>query len=136
MALGILKPVASLNSLPCSGHGLLQSNQPCGSLTIVVGPYCWWAPQPLIPLEAVNPLRATVLVNGLPIMLFGDTFTPHTSTTANIINYLCPIGKAMVLSQHPYLRYLTVEDMVVLVTSICVRQQLTVYALKRPLVEC
>lgn len=144
MALGILKPLASLNGLPCSGHGLpvpatIHNSQPCGTPPIPFGIVlkdltCWWAPQPLIPLEAVNPLRATVLVNGLPVMLFGDVFTPHTSTTANIINYACPCGKGMCIIPTPTTcGMLTVEDMGgVGHFRMCEATTFTVYALKRP----
>ena len=87
MAFGFLKPVASLNGLPCSGHGLclpstIHSVQSCGSppipYSIVIKEFtCWWPPTPMIPIFPVTPLRATVLVNRIPIMLLGDTFTPH-----------------------------------------------------------
>ena len=91
MAFGALLPVSSLNGLPCSGHGLcipstIHSVQACGTppipYSIVIKEYtCWWPPQPLIPIFPVTPYRATVLVNRIPIMLHGDTFTPPVSYT-------------------------------------------------------
>ena len=74
MALGVLKPVANHNGLPDTGHGIpipstIHSTQPCNSppieLPIIVkDKTCLWPPTPLIPLTALNPMRATVLVNG------------------------------------------------------------------------
>lgn len=144
MALGILKPVANINGLPCSGHGIpipatIHSTQPCGSPPI---PYsivaknltCLWPPQPLIPLTAINPLRATVLVNKLPIMIAGDTFTPHVSVTTNIINYLCPCGKATCIIPTPiHCGTLTVEDAGVGHVRTVVSTTLTVFAFKVPI---
>lgn len=145
MAFGFLKPVASLNGLPCSGHGLcipstIHSVQACGSPPV---PYpiliknftCWWPPLSLIPLEAVNPTRATVLVNRIPVMLFGDTFIQHISPCTNIVVYICPCGKGMCAIPKPIpCGKLTIEDMggtghprVLYATS------LTVFALKRPI---
>ena len=122
MALGINKPVASINGLPCSGHGIpipatIHMWQSCGTppipLSIIVkDKTCMWPPMPLIPLTAINPLRATVLVNFLPIMIFGDMFTPHTSFGTNIINFSCPCGKAMCIIPTPTTcSMLSVEDM-------------------------
>ena len=122
MAFGFLRPVSSLNGLPCSGHGLclpstIHSVLACGTPPI---PYsitiknftCWWPPQPLIPIFPVTPLRATVLVNGIPIMLMGDTFTPHISVCTNIVVYICPCGKAMCIIPTPFnCSVLTTEDM-------------------------
>jgi hypothetical protein len=42
----------------------------------------------MIPIFPVTPLRATVLVNRIPIMLLGDTFTPHIAACTNIIVYM------------------------------------------------
>ena len=105
MAFGYLLPVSSLNGLPCSGHGLclpstIHSVQSCGSTpipySIVIKEYtCWWPPQPLIPIFPVTPYRATVQVNRIPIMIHGDTFTPHIAVCTNIIVYMCPCGKSM-----------------------------------------
>jgi len=105
MAYGFLLPVAPITGLPCSGHGLcipstVHSVQSCGSPPI---PYsitiknftCWWPPLPLIPAGAINPLKATVLTNGLPTMSFGDVFTNHPSPCTNIIIYMCPCGKGV-----------------------------------------
>lgn len=121
MAVGILKPVAVLNGLPCSGHGIpmptaVHNQQPCHTppipFSIVIkDKTCWWGPQSLKPLTAVNPLRATVLVNGIPIMLMGDAFTPHKSTTTNIINYVCPCGNSVCIKPTPIpCGKLTIED--------------------------
>lgn len=118
---GLLKPVASLNGLPCSGHGIpipstIHTEQPCKTppktLGIVVKNLtCFWPPTPLVPLTAVNPSRATVLVNGIPIMISGDTFTPHISATTNIINYICPCGNATCIIPTPFAcSILTTED--------------------------
>ncbi len=62
MAFGFLKPVTSLNGLPCTGHGLclpstVHSVQACGSppipYTIVIkNKTCWWPPTPLFPYYA------------------------------------------------------------------------------------
>jgi|TARA_B100000405_G_scaffold302665_2_gene266598 hypothetical protein len=122
MALGVLKPVANHNGLPDTGHGIpipstIHSTQPCNSppieLPIIVkDKTCLWPPTPLIPLTALNPMRATVLVNGLPIMINSDTFTTHRSITTNIINYVCPCGKAMCIIPTPInCSLLTIEDM-------------------------
>ena len=122
MALGLLRPVAHHNGLPCSGHGVpipstIHSTQTCGTppiqLPIVVKEKtCMWPPMPLTPLTALNPQRATVLVNGLPIMIFGDQFIPHLSPTTNIINYLCPCGKATCIVPTPTVcSLITTEDM-------------------------
>ena len=52
-----------------------------------------------------------VVVNGLPIMINGDAFTPHLSPTTNIINYLCPCGKATCIIPTPTVcSLLTAED--------------------------
>jgi uncharacterized Zn-binding protein involved in type VI secretion len=105
MAYGFKKPVASLNGLPCSGHGLClppvqHSVQPCKSpprpKSIRIKNFsCYWPPFPLIPQAAVDVRRATVLVNGIPIMLHGDKFTPHISPCTNIIVYMCPCGQSI-----------------------------------------
>lgn len=122
MALGLLRPVAHHNGLPCSGHGVpipatIHSNQACSTPpielpVIVKEKTCMWPPNPLTPLTALNPMRATVLVNGLPIMIFGDVFTPHRSITTNIVNFSCPCGKAMCIIPTPFnCSVLTTEDM-------------------------
>ena len=114
-------PVASHNGLPCSGHGIpisstIHNQQPCGSPPIpftieIKDKTCWWPPTPLIPLTGLTPERSTVLVNKLPIMLEMDVFTPHISPTTNIINYLCPCGKAMCIIPTPIIcGLLTIED--------------------------
>ncbi len=114
-------PVASHNGLPCSGHGIpipatIHNQQPCGSSPIpftieIKNKTCWWPPTPLIPLTGLTPERATVLVNKIPIMLEMDVFTPHRSITTNIINYLCPCGKAMCIIPTPFGgSILTIED--------------------------
>ena len=144
MAYGFLKPVASLNGLPCSGHGLcipstIHSVQSCGSppipYSIIIKNFtCWWPPYPLIPLTAVNPFRATVLVNSVPIMLMGDTFSLHFSTCTNIIIYLCPCGNAICAIPTPILcSPLTIEDNggIGHVRTV-VSTTLTVFALKLP----
>ena len=143
MALGVLRPVSFHNGLPCSGHGIpipstIHSTQPCGSPPIpysitIKNKTCWWPPQPLIPLEALNPLRATVLVHRLPIMLEMDTFTPHISVTTNIINYLCPCGKLTCIIPTPVLcGLLTMEDMGgVGHVRVAESTTFTVFALKR-----
>jgi len=145
MAFGFLRPVSSLNGLPCSGHGLclpstIHSVQSCGSAPI---PYsitiknftCWWPPQPLIPIFPVTPMRATVLVNGIPISVMGDTFTPHIAVCTNIIIYICPCGKSMCPIPTPIpCSILTIEDaggvghMRTLMAT-----TLTVFAFKRPI---
>lgn len=118
---GLLKPVASLNGMPCSGHGIpvptaIHTQEPCKKpptkLPIVVKNLtCFWPPTPLIPLTAVNPQRATVLVNGFPIMIAGDTFTPHISVTTNIVNYVCPCGPNTCIIPTPFpCSELTIED--------------------------
>jgi len=121
MALAWTRPVAHHNGLPCTGHGIpipstIHSTQSCGTPPIklpimVKEKTCMWPPTPLIPLTALNPMRATVLVNGLPIMITGDVFTPHISPTTNIINYLCPCGKATCIIPTPIVcSLLTIED--------------------------
>ena len=121
MALGLNKPVANHNGLPCTGHGIpipatIHSTQQCKTPPIRLGivmknKTCLWPPTPLVPLTALNPARAMVLVNGLPIMINGDTFTPHLSPTTNIINYLCPCGKATCIIPTPTVcSLLTAED--------------------------
>ena len=122
MAYGFLKPLASLNGLPCSGHGLclpstVHSIQWCGTppvpYSIVIKNFtCWWPPFPLIPLEAVNPLRATLLVNFIPVMLEADMFVTHISPCTNIVIYLCPCGKSICAIPTPIIcSILTAEDM-------------------------
>jgi hypothetical protein len=144
MAYGFLKPVAAHNALPCSGHGLclpptVHSVQGCSSPPI---PYtikvkdltCWWPPYPLVPLTALNPLRALVLVHFLPIYLLGDTFTPHWSACTNIVIYMCPCGPNICPFPTPIpCSILTIEDAggvghprVLFTTT------LTVFALKLP----
>tara|TARA_B100001250_G_scaffold129302_1_gene110128 strand:+ start:6142 stop:6507 length:366 start_codon:yes stop_codon:yes gene_type:complete len=89
----------------------------------------------MIPIFPVTPLRATVLVNRIPIMLLGDTFTPHIAACTNIIVYMCPCGKAMCPTPTPIpCSTLTIEDSggighirIVMATT------LTVYALKLPI---
>ena len=114
-------PVANHNGLPDSGHGFpipstIHSTQACNSPPILLSikvknKTCLWPPTPLVPLSALNPARALVQVNRLPIMIIGDTFTPHMSPTTNIINYLCPCGKAMCIIPTPIVcSLLTVED--------------------------
>jgi len=144
MAYGFLKPVAAHNALPCSGHGLclpptIHSVQWCGTppipYTIKVKDFtCWWPPYPLVPLTALNPLRAMVLVHFLPIYLLGDTFIPHFSTCTNIVIYLCPCGNSICPKPTPFAcSILTIEDAggighprVLFTTT------LTVFALKLP----
>lgn len=144
MAYGFLKPVASLNGLPCSGHGLclpstLHSIQACGSppvpYSIIIKNFtCWWPPTPLVPLTGVNPFRALVRVNQFPIMLMGDAFTPHIAVCTNIIWYICPCGPNLCVVPTPIpCSVLTIEDQggighprVVMATT------LTVFALKLP----
>ena len=94
MAFGFLKPVTSLNGLPCTGHGLclpstVHSVQACGSppipYTIVIkNKTCWWPPTPLIPTFPITPDRAMVQVNRIPVMVFGDIFTPHILSLIHI----------------------------------------------------
>ena len=144
MAYGFLKPVASLNGLPCSGHGLclpstIHSVQVCGTppipYSIVIKNFtCWWPPLPLIPLTAINPFRATVLVNFIPIMLMGDVFINHPSVCTNIIIYLCPCGKAICAIPTPIpCSPLTIEDMGVIGhPRVVMATTLTVFALKLP----
>jgi hypothetical protein len=145
MAYGLLKPVASLNGLPCSGHGLclpsaIHSIQSCGTppvpYTILIKNFtCWWPPFPLIPIFPVTPERATVLVNFIPVMLMGDAFQFHISTCTNLILYLCPCGKGICVIPTPIpCSVLTAEDnggvghlRVVISTTF------TVFALKRPI---
>ena len=114
-------PVASHNGLPCSGHGIprpatIHNTQPCGSTPIpftieLKNKTCWWPPTPMIPLVGLSPLRATVLVNKLPIMLEMDSFIQHRSITTNIVNYTCPCGKAMCIIPTPFGgSILTIED--------------------------
>lgn len=144
MAYGFLKPVASLNGLPCSGHGLclpstIHSVQACGTPPIPYTIYiknftCWWPPLPLIPL-VFTPERATLLVNLIPVALMGDTFVWHISVCTNTVIYLCPCGKAICAIFVPIpCSILTVEDSagvghirVLMATSI------TVFGLKRPI---
>ncbi len=144
MAFGFLRPVAALNGLPCSGHGLclpstIHSTQKCKSPPVPYSIYiknftCWWPPTSLIPLQAVNVNRATVLVHKIPIMIHGDAFTPHISTCTNIVVYICPCGNSMCPVPTPIkCSILTKEDnggvghkRVVQATS------LTVYAFKVP----
>lgn len=144
MAYGFLKPVASLNGLPCSGHGLcipstIHSVQACGTppipYSIVIKNFtCWWPPLPLIPLTAINPFRATVLVNMIPIMLMGDVFINHPAVCTNIIIYLCPCGKAICAIPTPIpCSPLTIEDMGVIGhPRVVMATTLTVFALKLP----
>ena len=121
MPFGLVKPVAALNGLPCSGHGLclppvVHSTQSCGSppipRTIKIKEYsCWWPPLSLIPIFPITPDRATVLVHGFPIMLSGDTFIPHPSTCTNIVIYMCPCGNAVCPVPTPIpCSVLTLED--------------------------
>ena len=144
MAYGFLKPVASLNGLPCSGHGLcipstIHSVQACGTppipYSIVIKNFtCWWPPLPLIPLTAINPFRATVLVNMIPIMLMGDVFINLPAVCRNIIIYLCPCGKAICAIPTPIpCSPLTIEDMGVIGhPRVVMATTLTVFALKLP----
>lgn len=104
MTYGTLSPVAPINGLPDSGHGLcipstVHSVQSCNTSPVkypitIKNLTCWWPPTPLIPLQPLHPVRATVLVNLLPIMVDGDSFIPHISTCTNIIIYMCPCGKS------------------------------------------
>jgi hypothetical protein len=144
MAYGFLKPVGSINGMPCSGHGLcipstIHSVQACGTppvpYTILIKNFtCWWPPTSLIPLTGLNPIRATVLVQGLPILCGGDVFTPHVSVCTNIIIYICPCHKGMCPIPTPVAcSLLTIEDApgtgharVLMPTT------LTVYAFKVP----
>lgn len=144
MAYGFLKPVASLNGLPCSGHGLcipstIHSVQACGTppipYSIIIKNFtCWWPPMPLIPLTAINPFRATVLVNMIPIMLMGDVFTNHPSVCTNIIIYICPCGPNLCAIPTPIpCSPLTIEDMGALGhPRVVMATTLTVFALKLP----
>ena len=105
MAFGFLKPVTSLNGLPDSGHGLclpstIHSVQSCGSppipYSIVIKNFtCWWPPTPLVPTFPITLDRAMVQVNRIPVMVLGDTFTPHISTCTNIVIHICPCGKSL-----------------------------------------
>ena len=145
MAFGYLLPVSSLNGLPCSGLGLclpstIHSVQACGTppipYSIVIKEFtCWWPPQPLIPIFPVTPYRATVQVNRIPIMLLGDTFTPHIAVCTNIVVYMCPCGKAMCPTPTPIpCSTLTIEDGGgVGHTRIVMATTLTVFALKLPI---
>ena len=121
MAFGFLKPVTSLNGLPCSGHGLclpstVHSVQSCGSAPIpypivIKNKTCWWPPTPLIPIFPITPDRAMVQVNRIPVMVFGDTFTFHIAVCTNIIIYICPCGKSMCPIPTPIpCSILTIED--------------------------
>lgn len=89
---------------------------------------------PLIPLTAINPFRATVLVNMIPIMLMGDTFINHPSVCTNIVIYLCPCGKGICAIPTPIAcSPLTVEDMGVIGhPRVVMATTLTVFALKLP----
>jgi hypothetical protein len=121
MAFGLLLPIAPVTGLPDSGHGIcvpptVHSVQPCKTppipYSIVIKEWtCWWPPQPLVPLTALNPIKATVLVNGLPAMTFGDQFTPHVSVCTNIVIYMCPCqnGLCPVPTPEPC-SILTIED--------------------------
>lgn len=143
MAFGFLKPVASLNGLPCSGHGLclpstIHSVQACGTPPI---PYsitiknftCWWPPLPLIPIFGVTIMRAMVQVNRIPIMCSGDTFIPHPSVCTNIVVHICPCGKGVCAIPTPIpCSALTIEDGGVGHPRVVVATSLTVFALKRP----
>ena len=144
MALGLLLPVYNLNGLPDSGHGLcipptVHSVQACGTppvpYSIVIKEYtCWWPPFPMIPLSAINPIRATVLVNFIPIGIFGDVFIPHPSTCTNIIIYMCPCGKSICPVPTPIpCSVLTIEDAGVGHWRILFAQTKTVYAFKLPI---
>lgn len=146
MAIGLLKPVAIHNGLPCSGHGIAiplakhHASHPCGAPPIpkpikIKNKTCWWGPQSLIPLTALNPLRATVLVNGTPIMLMGDTFTPHKTVTTNIVVYMCPCGTSVCPKPTPIpCGKLTIEDMGGIGhTRTLQATTTTVYALKLPI---
>lgn len=121
MAFGLLLPVAPITGLPDSGHGIcipptVHSVQPCKTppipYSIVIKEWtCWWPPTPLIPISPLSAIKATVLVNGLPCMTFGDAFTPHTSTCTNIIIYMCPCGKGLCPVPTPIpCSNLTIED--------------------------
>ena len=76
-----------------------------------------------------------MLVHFLPIMILGDTFTPHISVCTNIIIYWCPCGKATCPIPTPIpCSNLTIEDFggvghprVLFTTT------LTVFALKLPI---
>jgi len=144
MAYGLLKPVASLNGLPCSGHGLcmpatIHSVQVCSSPPVPYSIYiknftCWWPPLPLIPIFPVTPDRATVLVNFIPVMLLGDAFIFHFSPCTNIIWYICPCGKGVCIIPTPIIcSILTAEDTGVGHIRVAIATTLTVFALKRPI---
>ena len=118
---GLPKPVASLNGLPCSGHGLcipgaVHEVTGCGTPPkpkgiVIKNKTCWWPPLPLIPIFPITPDRLTVLVNGIPIMLHGDTFTPHPSSCTNIVVHMCPCGNSVCPRPTPYpCSVLTIED--------------------------
>lgn len=104
MAYGLLLPVAPITGLPCSGHGIcipstVHSVQACKTppipYSIVIKEWtCWWPPTNLVPINPLAAIKATVLINGLPCMTFGDMFTPHISTCTNIIIYMCPCPKS------------------------------------------
>jgi len=144
MAFGFLKPVSSLNGLPCSGHGLclpstIHSVQACGTPAI---PYpiliknftCWWPPLPMVPTFPVTPERATVLVNRVPVSVMGDTFSLHPSTCTNIVVHICPCGKSMCAIPSPVpCSALTIEDGGVGHVRVVVATSLTVFAFKRPI---
>ena len=145
MAFGFLKPVTSLNGLPDSGHGLclpstVHSVQACGSPPIpysivIKNKTCWGPPQPLIPIFPITPDRAMVLVNRIPVMVFGDAFTPHIAVCTNIIIYMCPCGKGVCPIPTPIpCSLLTIEDNGGIGhIRVCNATTLTVFAHKRPL---
>lgn len=144
MAYGLLLPVAPITGLPDSGHGIcipptVHSVQACGTppvpYSIVIKDWtCWWPPQPLIPLNPLSALKATVLTNGLPTMTFGDVFTPHISACTNIVIYLCPCGKGLCPVPTPIAcSILTIEDCAGIGHfRFAFTSTLTVFALKLP----
>jgi len=145
MAFGFLKPVTSLNGLPDSGHGLclpstIHSVQSCGSppipYSIVIKNFtCWWPPTPLVPTFPITLDRAMVQVNRIPVMVLGDTFTPHISTCTNIVIHICPCGKSLcaIPSAIPCSN-LTIEDNGGTGhIRVCYATSLTVFACKRPI---
>ena len=142
MGFGFLKPVAAINGLPDSGHGLcipptVHSTESCGAIprtrSIRIKEYtCWWPPLSLLPLTPLAPNRATVLVNGFPIMLAGDKFIVHPSACTNIVIHMCPCGKSLCPKPTPYpCSVLTTEDRGVGHDRTLYPTTLTVFALKR-----
>ncbi|BCU95153.1 MAG: hypothetical protein CM15mV7_2690 [uncultured marine virus] len=141
----ISKTCYVIKGLPDSGHGLclpstVHSVQACGSPPIpysivIKNKTCWWPPQPLIPIFPITPDRAMVLVNRIPVMVFGDAFTPHIAVCTNIIIYMCPCGKGVCPIPTPIpCSLLTIEDNGGIGhIRVCNATTLTVFVHKRPL---